>query len=144
MRLMIKFLSLILIIVLTTVILTNCHSTRESSKRNVLIKDSGENFDKFYDKFHKDSLFQMSRVKFPLGGMSLDGFTITQWTKDNLPLMKSKIYDVDTTEYKVTFNKTEKTFTEKVWIQNSGFSWECRFELIDKRWYLVYVLASNL
>lgn len=76
--------------------------------------------------------------------MSIKGFEKTQWTRDNLPLLKTKIYDVDTTQYKVTFKKTEKMFTQKVWIENSEFSSEFRFELIDKKWYLVYVLDQDL
>jgi hypothetical protein len=144
MRMIQKFTPLILLFVLSVVILTNCNPTRESSKGNSLIKNSGEDFEKFYDRFHKDSLFQVSRIKFPLGGMSVKGFNKTQWTKENLPLLKTKIYDVDTTQYKVTFKKTEKTFTQKVWIKDSEFSSEYRFELIDKKWYLVYVLDQDL
>jgi hypothetical protein len=105
---------------------------------------SGENFDKFYSKFHKDSLFQVSRTKFPLGGMSIDGSAKLKWTKDNLPLMKVMIYDIDTTQYKVSYKKTPTTFTQKVWIEDSGFSSECKFELFDNKWHLVYVLDQNL
>jgi hypothetical protein len=140
-----KSITFILFILLTTVMLTNCHSTRKASKvESSGITSSGENFDKFYDKFHKDSLFQISRTRFPLSGMSIDGSHKTKWTKDNLPLMKIKVYDVDTTEYKVSFKKTKKTFTQKVWLENSGFMFECRFELIDNKWYLVYVLDQDL
>jgi len=139
-----KLFSLSLVFILTTAILTNCHSTRESSKSYTLKKNSGEDFDKFYERFHEDSVFQISRLKFPIDGMSIKGFKKTQWTRDNLPLLKTKIYDVDTTQYKVTFKKTENMFTQKVWIENSEFSSEYRFELIDKKWYLVYVLDQDL
>jgi hypothetical protein len=105
--------------------------------------NSSEDFDKFYDKFHKDSLFQVSRTKFPLGGMSIEGVKKTQWTRENLPLMKAKIYEIDTTHYKVAFKRTEKTFTQKVWVEGSEFSSECRFKLINNKWYLVYVLDQN-
>jgi len=139
-----KLFSLSLVFILTTAILTNCHSTRESSKSYTLKNKSGEDFDKFYERFHEDSVFQVSRVKFPLDGMSIEGSEIIQWTRDNLPLLKTKIYDVDTTRYKVTFKKTEKMFTQKVWIEYSEFSSEYRFELIGKKWYLVYVFGQDL
>ncbi len=139
-----KLFSLSLVFILTAAILTNCHSTREGSQSYTLKNNSGEDFDKFYERFHEDSVFQVSRLKFPIGGMSIKGFEKTQWTRDNLPLLKTKIYDVDTTQYKVTFKKTEKMFTQKVWIENSEFSSEFRFELIDKKWYLVYVLDQDL
>jgi len=139
-----KLFSLSLVFFLTTAILTNCHSTKESSKSYASKKNSSEDFDKFYERFHKDTVFQVSRLKFPLGGMSIKGFEKIPWTRDNLPLLKTKIYDVDTTQYKVTYNKTEKAFTQKVWMENSEFSSEYRFELIDKKWYLVYVLDQDL
>jgi hypothetical protein len=145
MKLIIKSILLIPMIILPFIILTNCHSARKASKGETFsIRGPGENFDKFYDKFHKDSSFQVSRTKFPLGGISVEGYKKTKWTRDNLPLMKVKVYDIDTTQYKVSFKKTEKTFTQKVWIENSGFSFECKFELIDNKWYLVYVLDENL
>jgi hypothetical protein len=144
MRMITKLISLSLVFILTTALLTNCHSTKEHTKSSASDKNSGEDFDKFYERFHKDSVFQVSRLKFPLGGMSIKGGEKILWTKDNMPLLKTKIYDVDTTQYKVTFRKTEKTFTQKVWIENSEFSSEFKFELINKKWYLVYVLDQDL
>jgi hypothetical protein len=124
--------------------ITGCFTTRGCPKINVGKKNSIEDFDKFYNRFHKDTLFQVSRIKFPLGGMFVDGFKETQWTKKNLPTMKSKIYDIDTMQYKISFKKTEKTFTQKVWVEDSGFSTEFRFEVINNKWYLVYILDQNL
>lgn len=145
MKLIIKVIILFALIILPSAILTNCHPARNASKGEASpIKNLDEDFDMFYNKFHNDSLFQLSRTRFPIGGMSVDGFNELKWTRDNLPLLKTRIYDIDTTQYKVTFKKTQKTFTEKVWIENSGFSFECKFELIDNKWYLVYVLDQNL
>jgi hypothetical protein len=117
---------------------------RGSSKKNSLKKTSTEDFDQFYNKFHSDSLFQISRIKFPLGGMSLEGYESTPWTKGNWLMMKTRIQDIDTTQYEISYKKTDKQFNQKVWIKDSGFSSEYKFELIDKKWYLVYVLDQNL
>jgi hypothetical protein len=145
MKLQIKIIILGLIVPLSSFLLSNCHSTQKVSKDEASsIRVAGESFDKFYNKFHKDSLFQISRTKFPLGGFYFEGSTKTKWTRNNLPLMKVKIYDIDTTKYKVSFKKTATTFTQKVWIDDSGFSSECKFELIDHKWYLVYVADQNL
>ena len=57
--------------------------------------------------------------------------------------MKGRIYEVDKSQYKVEYNKTDKSFFQKVWIENSGFNSECRFELIDTKWYLVYALEID-
>jgi hypothetical protein len=144
MRMIAKLFSLSMVFILSMAMLTNCHSTKESTKSHTAGMNKSEDFDMFYERFHKDSVFQVSRLKFPLGGMSVKGSQKIQWTRDNLPLLKTKIYDVDTTKYKVIFKKTEKTFTQRVWIDFSEFSSEYKFELIDKKWYLVYVLDQDL
>lgn len=102
-----------------------------------------EDFDSFYDKFHQDDNFQKSRIKFPLGGMSIDDGDEIPWTRDNFPLMKVRIYDIDTKEYKTSFDKKPTRFTQRVWLEDSEFSSEYRFELIEGRWFLVYVLDQN-
>src|SRR5687767_4007615 len=80
---------------------------------------AGEDFDKFYDKFHKDMTFQMSRLKFPLQGHNEFG---KAWTKTNWQLMKGKIYEVDKSQYQVDIKKTSQSFFQKVWIDGAGFN----------------------
>ena len=58
--------------------------------------------------------------------------------------MRTRIYDIDKSQYKVEYKKTETTFTQRVWVEGSGFSTECRFELIGSQWFLVYVKDENL
>ena len=107
-------------------------------------KTKVEDFDKFYDRFHADSAFQMSRIKFPLKGASHDIDNSTAWTPKNWQIMRTRVYDVDQSKYKVKYTKTETTFTQRVWIDGAGFNTECRFELIDGKWFLVYVKDENL
>lgn len=109
-------------------------------KGSAFEKKNIEDFDRFYDKFHQDGAFQMSRLKFPLQGHDGVG---NKWTKTNWTLMKGRIYEVDKSQYKVEYKKTDKSFFQKVWIENSGFNSECRFELIDTKWYLVYALEID-
>lgn len=120
-------------------LLPSCSSTKSKASRakKIIIED----FDRFYDKFHKDRVFQLSRLKFPLQGHSETG---KKWTKANWNIMKGRIYDVDKSQYKVECKKTDKSFFQLVWIENAGFNSECRFELIDNKWYLVYALAIDI
>ncbi|MBO7433841.1 MAG: hypothetical protein J6U13_08850 [Salinivirgaceae bacterium] len=125
---------------------TKADSARQGTKtESVSAKKPAavENFDKFYDRFHNDSLFQISRVKFPIEGFCVSSDTITKWSTKNWLMMRTRIYDVDTTQYKVSYNKTDKTFTERVWIENAGLVTECRFELIGGKWWLVYLQDEN-
>ncbi|MBK6479482.1 MAG: hypothetical protein IPF93_14775 [Saprospiraceae bacterium] len=91
----------------TLVVLSGCSSAKSKaghSKKNI------EDFDRFYDKFHQDGAFQMSRLKFPLQGHDGVG---NKWTKTNWTLMKGRIYEVDKSQYKVEYKKTDKSFFQK-------------------------------
>ncbi|MBK8698563.1 MAG: hypothetical protein IPN29_03090 [Saprospiraceae bacterium] len=125
---------------LSLILITGCSTSKNRGKT----KDGVEDFDAFYQKFHTDRDFQFSRLKFPMGGSSIDDNGEKKWTKKNWQPLKVKVFDVDKSKYKVTFKKTDKTFVQKVWIEGSGFSSECRFELINGKWMLVYSLEENL
>lgn len=129
---------------LLAVFFVGCHPAKRTmsvDSRRIGIRT--EPFDQFYERFHSDSSFQVSRTRFPMGGMLVEGNRKIRWTRENLPLMKVSIYDIDTTRYKVSLKKTADAFTQRVWLEDSGFSSECRFELIDNKWYLVYVMDEN-
>ncbi len=99
-----------------------------------------EDFDTFYNRFHEDESFQRTRVRHPLGGMMVEEGEEIAWTRQNFPLMKVRIQEVDTKEYKVSTKKDATSFTQRVWLEDSEFSSEYKFELIDGKWYLVYVM----
>jgi len=129
---------LILIVVLIS--FTGCNPFRNRPVNIEVSKGSIEDFDLFYDRFVKDSLFQMSRLKFPLKGCNEDG---NEWTKENWITIKTKIFDVDTTLYKVFYQRDKNSFIEKVWIEDSGFSSEQKFDLINNKWFLVFAFELN-
>ena len=143
MKLITKYLTLAGIGLCILILFATCKTIRPGTT-NKSISTSAEDFDEFYTKFHSDSLFQMSRIKFPLNGKSIDANGEKMWTMQNWELMRTRIFDVDTTEYKITYKKYPKQFTQKAWLEDSGFSSECKFELINKKWFLVYVLDHNL
>jgi hypothetical protein len=134
----------LIILGLLQVFMISCKSPKDTSRKSFSLSSSMENFDTFYDKFHSDSIFQRSRIKHPLEGYSNDSGEQTNWSKENFGLLKTRIYDVDTTEYKVYYNKTHNEFTQKFWIENSGFWSEYTFKLINKKWYLVSAFEYNL
>lgn len=140
------------------VVMTGCRTaSKTSSTKPTVAVESGkgtatkprkvakvEDFDKFYNRFHADSAFQMSRIKFPLKGASTNLDKSTPWTPQNWQMLRTRIYDVDKNQYKVKYSKTETSFTQKVWVDGGGFSNECRFELIDGKWFLVYMNDENM
>lgn len=104
-----------------------------------------EDFGVFNKKFHSDTIFQLDRIKFPLEGGYADGFERGEWTKDNWEYLKSPLPAKDLPEeYKQKVTYSDTLVTEKIWIENSGFSTERHFKVINDKWYLVYCLDKNL
>ncbi len=134
-----KNLPIVLIIAVALIMglaLSSCTSSKKIARF--------ENFDDFYGKFHSDSIFQLSRVNFPLKGKKIDSSGEQNWSKENWSVLTIPVYDVDTTVFKVRYEHSNMVFSQKSWIENSGFSVEHRFELIKRKWYLVYALEVNL
>lgn len=136
---------IVLIAIAFVVLITNCKTVKKTTNDKELhVKSSVENFDEFYNRFHADSVFQMERIKFPLKGIKVDWKGKKKWSKKNWITMKTKIYDVDTIEFRTDYKKTDDSFMEKFWVEDSGYYSEYRFNLIKKKWYLVYAREQNL
>jgi hypothetical protein len=123
-------------LVLVVLIWSSCGSQRKFF--------GAENFDAFYQRFHTDSAFQYTRLKFPLQGKRVDADGDHQWTPKSWTPLTKPVFDADTTVFKVEYEQTRNTFTQKSWIDSSGFSVEYRFELLKRKWYLVYAMEVNL
>lgn len=98
-----------------------------------------ENWESFYIKFHKDSVFQISRIKFPLEGYGIyEDEGEIRWSRNNWKLLIGGIFDVDTSQYKTEYVKTDTLVTTRIYIPDSGFDVKEKYKLIDGKWYLVY------
>ena len=78
------------LIIISSLFLYSCDKREinrisESNKRKNIIED----FDRFYDKFHKDSIFQISRIKFPLDGAKFDSGEEMKWSINNWTMLKA-------------------------------------------------------
>lgn len=80
----------------------SCNQTTKEDRNNQLkdtIVDS-EVFDAFNIRFHSDSIFQYSRINFPIEGQFIDGFEKHNWTKDNWKILKNPVVEKsDSNEY---------------------------------------------
>ena len=106
----------------------------------------GEEFAKFNQKFHSDSVFQMSRIKFPIGGKKVEGWQEREtWNTKNWEILKSPVTSKNKFkefQHKVVYSDT--LVTEKYWLPDAGFSTEVRFQKVDGKWFLVYFNDVNL
>ena len=102
-----------------------------------------EDFPEFNKKFHHDTLFQLSRVDFPINGFFIDNNNEVSWTRDNWKIHKTPVGETQEGEYQVEVIKKDNLVIEKIWIENSEFYVERRFKKIDGKWYLVYFKDIN-
>ena len=108
--------------------------------------NQSENFEEFNLRFHTDSIFQMSRINFPIKGKSIDGFEKHNWSIKNWKFLSSPVTENDSiiAGYKHSLNKTDDEIIDKIWIENSGFKTERKFKRINGKWFLVYYDDINL
>lgn len=127
----------------------NKNKTEENSTLEIQSKKlenkAVESFDKFNVQFHSDSIFQISRVDFPIDGTHISGFEHYNWTKKNWQFLRIPVSEKNQfEEYQHSLVKTDSLITEKFWIPDSGFEVERTFKLINNKWFLIYYNDINL
>ena len=97
----------------------------------------GEDWHEFYEKFHSDSLFQVSRISDNFEGVKFYGDTVENITKSNWRFIRSGVYDVDTSQYKTEVNISDDKVETRIYVENSGIDIKLTYEKINNKWYLV-------
>ncbi len=137
----------ILILLLVTFCSFSCNRKREKLE-NYQIKNTAneiENFDEFNVRFHTDSIFQLARITFPIGGKSINGFEKHEWKLENWEMLKNCVVEKSATkDYKHSLTKSDTLVVEKYWIPESGFEVERKFKRINNKWFLIYYNDVNL
>jgi hypothetical protein len=104
-----------------------------------------ESFDSFNTRFHADSVFQLTRIPFPIDGQCVNDVENSRWSKKNWEFLKTPVsLNADTAECRHSLIMTDTLVTEKFWIDQSGFKVERRFRLRDGKWFLVYYDDINM
>ncbi len=104
-----------------------------------------EKFDRFYQKFHNDSIFQVSRIKFPLQGYTIDSTgRHNAWKKENWVMHKIIVNHIDTSQFTVEKDLTSTTYKEKIYIEGGGFSATRIFKMFDGKWFLTSYIDEDL
>jgi hypothetical protein len=137
------------LMIISLCILASCQSKKEEPSKELDFKDklivTDENFDAFNERFHSDSVFQISRIDFPIEGISVSGFDKHNWTKTNWEFLKIPVSEKTNIEdYEHSLVKTDSLITERFWIENSGFEVERQFKRINGKWFLIYYNDINL
>jgi hypothetical protein len=126
----------LLYLLLAAIIISSCGSGNSSSKE-------AETFDTFIEQFHSDKDFQMSRIQFPLKGTYSDFDGSIEWSKNSWDFIPQSVHAADTEYYEIKDDRKEYEVMQGVYCKGCGFSYELKFELIDKEWFLVYRQENN-
>lgn len=145
-------------IVLLVVLVLVVGCTTQQSLSNTEINKSFEEFSK---RFYTDSLFQMSRIKFPLKGFhnvevpvtsknAVGDSIISQWEKKDWRMLTNMYFrnnetkaDIDGTTYLRKIHLKGNTVTIKTYIEDSGFCDTEKFALQKGKWVLVNFSSMN-
>ena len=159
-KLNIQIISLYFILIL----LTSCNFKGNTYTKEKIIKDTliSEDFDLFSKHFYSDSVFQMSRIEFPLKGLhnepvettilSQIGDTILYvWERKNWTILKTSftnnkdtsIKDCYGTKYIRRIKKSRTEVIDSVYIEDSGLITVRKFKIKNKKWYLTYYEIYN-
>ena len=105
----------------------------------------GENFERFYTKFHKDSSFQIERIIFPLNGetsyLEPEGKQMKLWYAKEWIMQQS--YDAtDTLGYEQSIISVDSLVVDVIYDSaNQGIT--RYFSLRDGKWYLTFYSDYN-
>lgn len=121
---------------ISLVILSACGFQQSSNS-------DGEDFDRFYAKFHEDKDFQMERITFPLDGtttyLSQNGAKATFWYKDDWSMHTLMS---DTMDLNQNFISADSIMVDVIF-DNKNIGVTRYFTLRDKKWYLTYYSEHN-
>jgi len=104
-------------------------------------------FRKFYENFHRDSIFQLNHIRFPLEGipeketeeMDLTGF---YWKKENWT-MHRPFNAMDGSFIRDFQSLGEDIVIEKIRHAEASYGMQRRFSRDGDQWYLIYYAAMN-
>jgi hypothetical protein len=141
-------------------ILALSECTADTLKKENQQQIEEENFDSFYKKFYADSVFQVSRIIFPLKGFNSDARDPELgdknppyfWKKNEWSFLstldKDMVKDVheDGVDIyrKVLKRNKNLTVIEKIFREESGYSEERQFKKNKGKWFLVYYRFSDV
>ena len=127
----------LLLVAITTLSVMSCQNETPSVKGNV------EDFEQFHDKFLTDSLFQMSRIAFPLQGAKStflpDSLKTNFWVEEEWN-MHRKVEGLKDYEHKII---QQEDIVVEVFYDEIGGGIQKNYMAIDGKWQLVYYSDYN-
>jgi len=138
------------------ILVVGCSTQQRLSKTHI-----NKSFEEFSKQFYTDSLFQMSRIKFPLKGFhnvevpvtsknAVGDSIINGWKKKDWSMLTNKYFQnnesevvIENTTYLRKIHIKSNTVTIKTYIEDSGFCDTEKFAFRNGKWYLIYFSSMN-
>ncbi|MDX2069038.1 MAG: hypothetical protein SFV55_11480 [Haliscomenobacter sp.] len=105
-------------------------------------------FDKFYEKFLQDSLFQVQHINFPLDGLPDnavaygDSVSDFRWTAENWRMHRP--IDFEKTKFEQNFQTLgDELILENIIDPSAGYGMLRRWAKIGGEWSLIYYVGLN-
>ncbi len=109
-----------------------------------LFKFNSTEFDRFYNKFINDSLFQLSRVSFPIDGGLADYEGEKKWYIESWPMIKWDLrHEMNNSSDSFFVDQTDSSVFWGSYCRDCGFSAEVKFQKKSGEWFLVYRQENN-
>lgn len=129
------------LIILVLFAFSACKQHPSNPKDSEVSNSSGlpEDFLDFYDKFHSDSLYQVSHIVFPLEGNNYNEDNIAEvkiWTDKNW--IHHKSFDDSGGTFTRSYTEFGGIITEKITDDRNISSMERRFSKIQGEWNLIF------
>jgi len=108
--------------------------------------EKDNSFEEFYDNFHKDSLYQIEHIQFPLQGVSsnpTDHHSAFRWEREDWRMHKR--FNEAESGFRSEFTQLGDDFIIERIVHNQGlYAMERRFsKLGGDEWYLIYYAALH-
>ncbi len=142
--------ALLFLTTLVFLLFVSCkNQTASSDAENALLQDSlMESFTAFYQRFHRDSLYQIEHIIFPLEGLpdQADSLTIARgnfhWKKEEWNMQRP--FDFEISEYDRKISQVAPGIIEEViYHKKLPYLITRRFSYLGDDWYLIYYAGMN-
>ena len=127
---------------------TSIENAEESTSKEETVKQLPDDFLTFYDRFGKDSMFQIEHIMFPLDGERAleDGEksadTSVKWRKEDWKFQKT--FDDMGGSFKQEFIDFHGIITEVTHDHTATYIMTRRFSKIGEEWMLIYYQEMGL
>jgi hypothetical protein len=130
---------------LMLILALSCNNIKKENQKIESLINKNESFNDFFNRFSTDSVFRISRVKFPLKGFNSDETDVNSkdkpylWSKEDWAFYAEEDFNPKSEDVKKTDTiKTDTSVIYRIYKEDSGYDIQYKFEESKNKWFLVY------